>query len=98
MSVIKTLAHKPVTKKVKFMGADVDIHKLSIAQVLEVQSLAKEATEEDTFSVMNKVLCLGIPDFNELTVDEFQSFPLEDLTKLSEEVMKFAGLMEGKAK
>ena len=126
---IKTLAGKRVTKKVLFLGEEIIIKKLSIADVELIQNTAKaieaanneyleelkqyeldlakakaddtelpvrpeEPEQQDTFAVLKTILRSATEDGESLTDEDFQNFALDDLTKLSEEIMNFSGVGE----
>ena len=126
---IKTLAGKRVTKKVVFLGEEIIIKKLSIADVELIQTTAKaledtnnvhleslkqyeldlakakaddtelpvrpeEPEQQDTFAVLKTIIRSATEDGESLTDEDFQSFALDDLTKLSEEIMNFSGVGE----
>lgn len=93
---IKTLVGKKQTKTVKFMNEDVKISKLSVAQVLEIQNKAKaiEADESKGFDVLKIVIMSAVEDGDTLSDEDFDSFPMDELSKLSAEIMKFSGLTE----
>lgn len=91
---IKGLVGKKMTKTVKFMGEDVKISKLSVAEVMEVQELAKkiESNESEGFNVLKTVIRSGVENAKELSDETFENFPLDELSKLSSEIMKFSGI------
>lgn len=91
---IKTLAGKKMTKPVKFMGEDVKISKLSVAEVMEIQELAKkiEGNETEGFSVLKLVIRSAVEDGENLSDEEFSSFPMDELSTLSNTIMKFSGI------
>ena len=126
---IKTLAGKRVTKKVVFLGEEIIIKKLSIADVELIQTTAKaledannahleslkqyeldlakakaddtelpvrpeEPEQQDTFAVLKTIIRSATEDGESLTDEDFQNFALDDLTKLSEEIMNFSGVGE----
>jgi hypothetical protein len=95
---IKGLIGKKMTKTVKFMGDDVKISKLSVSEVLEVQDKAKSLAENDgeSFEVLKKVIKLSVEGASDLGDDDFNNFPLDELSKLSAEIMKWSGLGEQK--
>jgi transcriptional regulator of met regulon len=98
MSGIKALANKRMSKKVKFMGEDITIYKLSIEQVLSIQEKAKNVKddEEANFDLLQEVIGYAVEGGNELTDEDFNKFPIDELSKISNEVMKFSGLDQGK--
>lgn len=90
------LAITKSAKKVKFVGEDVDVMKLTVAQVLEIQAAAKDAetTTDDASSIkmLYLVLRMGVAEFAEATDEEFACLPMDELSKLSAEILKFSGL------
>ncbi len=98
MSGIKGLVGKKMTKTVKFMGDEVKISKMSVSEVLEVQEKAKSLAENDgeSFEVLKKVIKLSVEGATDLGDEEFNNFPLDELSKLSAEIMKWSGLGEQK--
>jgi hypothetical protein len=91
---IKSLVGKKMTKKVKFMGEEIEISKLSVAEVMDIQEKAKGLKEDDTegFNVLKAVIRSAVADANELSDEDFAAFPMDELSKLSDEIMKFSGL------
>ena len=95
MSSFKDLASKRMKKKVKFMGEDVTIYKLTVKEVLEIQEAAKSLNDENTeegLSVLRKVISLAVEGADELDESDFERFPMEELSRLSQEVMKYSGM------
>lgn len=92
---IKGLVGRKMSKKFKFMDTDVIINKLSVSQVLEIQSIAKtqDGGEEAGFNLVKKVVSMGVEGGADLTDEDFSTFPLDELSKLSNEVMKFSGVI-----
>jgi len=92
---IKGLVGKKITKSVKFLGEDVKISKLSVAEVMEIQSKAKSIEASDDtggFEILKTVIRLAVDGAKELSDTDFNDFPMEELQKLSTEVMKFSGI------
>ena len=87
-----------VKRAVKFMGLDLEIVKLSVADVLEIQRLAKDADKDEqaNLQLVAHVVRMGAPELKELTDDEIQTLPLDELSVVSNEIMKFSGLTEKK--
>lgn len=89
-----------VTKKVKFMNDEIEIHKLTVAQVLEIQELAKnnEEKEDDNkgITILYTVVRSGTVDLRDFSDEELNDFPMDELSKLSNEIMKHSGLNTGK--
>jgi len=94
MSALKKLVGKTVTKKVKFMNEEVLISKLTVEQVLAVQAKAKElenATDNNGLDVLKAVISASVEDAGDLDDSDYQQFPMDELSKLSQEIMKFSG-------
>lgn len=83
-------------KKVKFMGEQIEIFKLSVSQVMEVQRVAKEqssnAQEDNGLQMLEFVIKLGAPELKDFTTEELYDFPLDELSMLSSSIMEFSGL------
>jgi hypothetical protein len=96
MSSIKALVGKKMTKNTKFMGADVAITKLSVAQVVSIQALAQNIAEdkddESGLNLLKFVIREAVEGGSDLTDDDFKEFPMDELSKLSQEIMKFSGM------
>ena len=88
-----------VSKKYKFMNLDIDVNKLSVSQVMKVQEAAKELeanpTEEGNIKLLYLVIQQGVPELAELSSEELGECPMDELTKLSNEIMKFSGIGGG---
>ena len=97
---MKGLVGKKITKSYKFMGETVVISKLTVSEVLEIQEQAKNNTEseEDSFGLLKDVIKKAVDDASELSDDDFNSFPIEELSKLSNEIMKYSGMLDAKGK
>lgn len=90
---MKHLVGKPQTKKVPFMGDEVEIKKLSVAEVMELQELIKKAAKsKDQLQVLRDVLRLAVVGADEMSDDDFNTFSPIDLNELSEEVLVYCGL------
>jgi len=97
---LKRFVGKVITKNVKFMGETVEIRKLTLDQVLGIQALAKEQSVKantpdsdiDQFEMVKYIIREGVVGGEELDDDDFLSLPLDEVTKLSEELMKYAGV------
>ena len=83
-------------RSAKFMGEDIEIVKLSVAQVLTVRELANGAEsiqdELGNLKVLSAVVKNGAPELSTLTEEELNEFPVDELTSLSNEIMTFSGL------
>jgi hypothetical protein len=90
----KDLVGKRMSKTVKFMGEDVKINKLSVAEVLDIQAKAKSIgeNEQEGLSVLKTVISSAVEGASEIADEDFNKFPMDELSKLSNEIMKFSGI------
>jgi hypothetical protein len=100
MSGIRGLIGRKMTKKVKFMGEDITISKLSVAEVMQVQEQAKQLETSDNggFDILKTVIRAAVEGGSDLADEDFQNFPVDELSKLSNEVMKFSGIGQEQGK
>lgn len=97
---IKALVGRKMSKDVKFMGENVKISKLSVAEVLEIQERAKnlDSNDQEGFNVLKTVIRASVEGGKELSDEDFDNFPLDELSKLSGEIMKFSGIGQDQGK
>lgn len=107
---MKGMVGRRMTKKVKFMGDDLEISKLSVAEVMDIQANAKALElaaadensdnngEENGLNLLQGVIRASVASAKDLTDEEFSTFPMDELSRLSNEIMKFSGIgaTEGK--
>jgi len=93
---MKHLVGKNMTKKIEFMGDEVEIRMLSVAQVYKLQELVKRTSksksEEDGLKSLFDVVRLAVVDADTLTDDDMKTFPIAELNKLSEQILEVSGL------
>jgi len=93
---MKHLVGKSLTEKVDFMGDKVEVKKLSVAEVLELQKVitkANKSKDEDAqVKLLESVIKTAVIDSQDITSEEFQQFPIGELNRLSEEILRLAGL------
>jgi hypothetical protein len=91
---MKNLVGKRMSQKFKFMGEQVEIVKLSVHEVMEIQEAVKalEGNEQQGLETLKVVIRIGVPAAAELSDEDFDTFPLDELSKLSNEIMKFSGI------
>ena len=94
---IKDLVGKKMTKPIKFMGAEIKISKLSVEQVLEIQELAKanSETESDNLGILKLVIKSAVEDASTLSDEDFDTFPMDELSSLSTAILSYSGLNNG---
>ena len=98
---MKALVGKRISKTVKFMGEELTINKLTVNQVMSVQAKIKESetTEKDLdaetiegFQLIKFIIKASVDDAAELTNEDFNSFPVDELTSLSNKIMEYSGM------
>jgi hypothetical protein len=93
MSKMKALVGRQQDKIVKFMGEDIVIHKLSVGQVMQIQEASASKDDAKTgLNLLKMVIRLACRDAAELSDEEFDSFAMDDLTGLSNEIMAYSGV------
>lgn len=91
---ISALVGKRMSQTVKFMGQEITIHKLSVGEVLQVQEQVKSAGEDETkgFDILKTVIRASAEGAKDLSDDDFNNFPMDELSNLSTTIMKFSGI------
>lgn len=91
---IKALVGQRMTKTVKFLGGDVKISKLTVAEVLEIQAKAKDAEKDENagLELLKTVIRSAVEGGSDLDDSDFDNFPMDELSRLSNEIMKYSGL------
>lgn len=91
---MKGLVGRKMTKTVKFMSEDIKIAKLTVAEVMNIQEKAKgiEKDETEGFNILKTVIRASVEEAGGLSDEDFNNFPLDELSKLSNEIMKFSGI------
>jgi hypothetical protein len=93
---MKHLVGKTIIEKVEFMGEELQVKKLTVTEVFKIQDLIKKAqnkkTEYDDIGLIKDVIRMAVIGAEEITDEDFNSFPVGELTSLSERIMEIAGL------
>jgi len=93
---MKHLVGKTITEKVPFMGDEVEVRKLTVGQVMSLQKVIDKAANSKDEQAQLKLLCdimkIAVVGAEELTDDDFNTFPVSELTGLSESIMTLSGL------
>jgi hypothetical protein len=93
---IKGLVGRKSSKDVKFLGESVKISKLTVDQVTEIQALAKAAEESKDensgMELLKLVIRAAVEGGEELTDEDFGGFPMDELSRVSQDIMKFSGI------
>ena len=90
---------KKLTKTTKSVAEDTPITQLPLPRALDIQEKAKAAgaDEKAQMEIMLFTFQSAVTGAGELTLEDMYSFPLDDLQKLSEEILEFSGLGNAKA-
>jgi len=93
---MKHLIGKVVIKEVDFMGEKVEVRKLSINQVRQIQELVKKANksnkEENQLDLIGDVIKIAVVGAEELTKEDFNGFPIGELNDLVNTILELSGL------
>ena len=83
-----------MTVKVHFMGDEVEVRKLTVAEIFDVQDIISKAGKDEAgqMKLLQDVIRLAVVGAEEITEEEFKGFPIAELTKLSEQIMSVSGL------
>jgi hypothetical protein len=85
-----------VFKEVEFVGNPLNIRKLTVKEVMQVQELAKalanDNSDEKNLELISYVITSGANDLHDVTKEEMLEFALDDLTALSNAIMEYSGL------
>ena len=90
---MKHLVGKKISKKVDFMGDKVEIKKLTVNEVLKIQEATRNTSEEDQINTLRVILRSAVVGADELSDEDIATYPLEELTSLSAEIVKYSGMV-----
>lgn len=94
---MKHLVGKKLTKKVKFVGEELVIKKLSVTEVMKLQEAYNDAAAGDELVLLRTVIRQAVEGAEDLTDEDLSSFPIDELANLSNEIIKFSGMDKGTA-
>jgi hypothetical protein len=92
---MKHLVGKKMSTEVSFMGETVKITKLSVAEILKIQDSTKKQKAGDEVSTLRLLIKMAVEGAKDLSDQEIESFPLDELSKLGSEIIKFSGMNVG---
>lgn len=82
-----------ITKKIPFMGQEVEIKQLTVKGVKDLQvSLSGKDANLNALETLATIFKNTVIGADEMTNEEFEAFPIQALTELSNEILKFNGL------
>ena len=89
---MKHLVGKEMTKKVPFMGDEVEVRQLTVGQARDIEAMTKEVNAQDEadrdhLALLRKVVRIAVVGAEELTDEEIDTFPITELTALSQAIM-----------
>jgi uncharacterized FlaG/YvyC family protein len=88
---------KQKTVKVPFMETEtVEVKKLTVAQVKEFQAQLEEIKEKDSadsgLAIQRTIIKMAVVGAEDLTDEELDSFPLEEIVNLAQKILELAGV------
>jgi len=92
---MKHLVNKVMLEKVDFMGDTVDVKKLTVSDILEIQKTSEKLAKSkspDEMALIREVIKRAVIGADEISNEEFETFPLSELTDLSNNIMRLSGL------
>lgn len=92
---LRTLSSERIVKRIKFMNHHVEIIKLTLSEATEIQKAARALdpkNDGEAFDILKLIIKMGVPAAADFEDVDFDNFPMDDLNKLSEEVLKYAGM------
>jgi hypothetical protein len=90
---MKEFVNKPVTRKVSFMDGEVDVKLLTVGDAKAIEQKTKELDKKknksdmDQLELLRFVVRLSVVGASDLSDEDFETFPISELTKLSEAIM-----------
>jgi hypothetical protein len=93
------IGHTSPTKKTNFLGEknSVEVKKLTGTEVKEFQvyvnTEVKSLSEsEQGLAIQRKIIRMGVVGAEDLTDEEIDGFPLDEISKLAKEVLNYSGI------
>jgi hypothetical protein len=89
---MKQFVGKAQTRKVPFMDGELEIRELTVGNIRAIEAKTKEQNklkeaDRDQLDILRFVLRLAVVDAEEMSDEDFDSFPVSELTSLSEKIM-----------
>ena len=81
------------------MGDEVEVKKLTVGEILELQTVIAEVGDSEDakkqIGLLRDIIKVAVLGADELSDEDFNTFPIEELNKLSNKVMSLSGLSGG---
>lgn len=82
-----------ITKKVPFLEQEVEVKQLTVKGVKDLQdSLSHEDATLNAIKTLGVIFKATVVGAEDMTDEDFEKFPINALTELSSEILKFNGL------
>jgi len=95
---MKHLVGKRMVQEVSFMDEKVKIRKLSVQEIMKIQDQTKKTTKSgDEVSTLRTMIRLAVEGAEQLSDADIDSFPLDELSKLGAEIVKYSGMAGAEA-
>lgn len=89
---MKHLVGKRMMQEVSFMDEKVKIRKLSVQEIMKIQDQTKKVKNGDEVSTLRTMIRLAVEGAEQLSDTDIDSFPLDELSKLGAEIVKYSGM------
>lgn len=89
---MKHIKIKDITKKIPFMDQEVEIKQLTVKGVKDLQESLKGADSVNALETLSVIFKATVTGAEDMTNEDFEKFPIQSLTELSQEILKFNGL------
>lgn len=84
------------TVKVPFLGETVEVKKLTVSQVkefqLQLEEIKKEESSDAGLGVQRTIIKMAVVGAEDLSDEELDSFPLDDIVTLAQKILELAGV------
>ena len=90
---MRDLLNKRMTTMTPFLDTKLEIRKLSVGEVTGIQDkIAEDNSERNDLDLPIEIIQLATTGAEDITREEFDEFPLDEVIKLSSAIMKYSGI------
>jgi hypothetical protein len=93
---MKHFVGKVITQTTPFMGGEVEVRKLTVGQIMSMQDIINKAAKvkgtEGQIKLLRDIIRISVVGADELTDEDFNTFPIQELNQLSEAILSISGL------